>query len=254
MQGDIQSDDPLRQSMIAMKDVFSKPLYIALLCSFLFQCESRRLEGIKFLEEFDVPCNYPDELTYTYHLAPTDDSLVIRYSCHVEVDEKILRLVTRFNDELISETMYRISGGRKHLISEDRYEYPGETANQLEKLKAVIHVFGEIESDKKFNDVEAKLKYTNSIGFRTTIHEKNSFERDTVLNWRDNIVSGLKFNYTRVATKRIKFLPFIERTWTEEKGHFFLAQGIGLFSVQGTQNDEWFEMQLVSIEKGKPSL
>jgi hypothetical protein len=200
------------------------------------------------LGEFDVQYEPGiSEKIYTYIRTPDDDIVAHHYTFFPAADGSMLLIKTTYFNELIDgEFHYKIEHGRKVLIEEYYYEYPGETANEFEKVKGDILVFRDVDEGRKYKSLEVKVSYTNSIGFKKTFEERDGYESDTVYRWNDEILPTLKFKYSGRTNTVIRYFPFFG-SLEEYGGESYYAKGIGL--VMSKRNSDGGELALKSIEE-----
>ena len=210
-------------------------------------CEARET-GIS-ISEFDIQFEKGiEEKIYTYTGFYSEDTITHHYEFSGEDDNYLINKRIYHNHEIRAEQTYRVALNKKQLIKEFQYEYPGRTANALERVKCRIINYRETEKQSKYAGLETQIEFTNSLGFRTVIEETDEYLNDTTIVWQNESLPAIKFKFVAKTQTYIKYLPFVKDTY-ENTGFSYYARGIGLIRFVASDDEGIYAQELLSIKK-----
>lgn len=211
----------------------------------MLSCHSRNSTSVSLLGEYDMPLQRAiTEKIYTYRTDPGSDTVVyhFKFSWHGDTCFMKEQFFTAFT--MANEREYRITGSRKTLLKEYRYESDGPINNKNERVEGKIASFKEIDEGLRFSSLKCVIVFTNSLGFKTVMKEYDRFKGDATFVWNETAVDAIKFSFKTSSTTYIKYLPFIRES-EESEGDTYYAKGIGF--CRFVSDD--YELNLVSIEE-----
>lgn len=224
-----------------------KVLAFLLVIAFCVSCNS--VESIETLGEYDIPISPSlKELRYAFVVSPESDTIVHHYFLNYDSNIYTISQFNYLNGEPSFERHYQIISGRKKLLKEFYYEYPGETNDTVQKIEGEIINFKSTNNERKYEDLKVDLSFTNTLGFRTVFSETEEYEKDTTLLWKNELHEAIKFKYTTSKRTFIKYLPFIGSPNNSSGGSYY-ARGVGLVRYTFWIGSAKYTSQLISMGK-----